>query len=274
MNSRWSNKPEQRRSIRPDNLGDIEILKALGRHGILTTNDIAAVVGRTYDPTRRRLTLLKYEGLITVHATQLQQPHLWQCAPQAFHLTPKGEAKLRELGFEPKPRGNGHFIHTLTQGQTSASFEIGARLAGLEYCSLNGKPIEVNGHKLIPDGGPLELGRNDYWRYVVFETDCATEPLTSSNKDRQAIERKFAAYLAVLGQGLYETYWKIPNITVLFTTTTKARLDSMRDLLASMTADYRQCFRFHLFPTILSGAARQPTGGWAVTETGLAPKEK
>jgi hypothetical protein len=270
MNSRWSSKPITRRSIRPDTPGDLEILKALGRHGILTTNDIAAVNGRTYDPTRRRLTLLKYEGLITIHATQAQQPHLWHWAPQAFHLTKAGEAKLQELGIEPRARPSNHFLHSVAQSQTSASFEIGAKLKGLHYVQLAHKPIIVNSQKVIPDGGPVALGKDDLWRFVFWETDCATEPLISSNKDRQAIEAKYAAYIAFLGQGAYQTIFNIPNATILFTTTTKARLDSMRGLLASMTSDYRNCFRFHLLPVITQAAAK-PNGGWAVTETGFAP---
>jgi hypothetical protein len=271
MTSRWQNKPDgKRRSIKPDNAGDLEILKVLGRHCILTTNDIAAVVGRTYDPIRRRLTLLKYEGLITVHATQLQQPHLWQSASQAFHLTPKGEARLLELGFEPKPRSNSHFVHTLAQSQTSASFEIGAKQKGLEYRQLQSKPIIINSHKVIPDGGPVALGKNGLWRCAFWETDCATEPIRRGTKDRQTIEGKFAAYLAFLGQKAYETIFDIPNAAILFTTTTKTRLDSMRELLASMTADYQHSFRFHLLPVITQQAAK-PNGGWAVTETGLAP---
>jgi hypothetical protein len=271
MTSRWQNKPDgKRRSIRPDNPGDIEILKALGRHGILTTNDIAAVVGRTYDPIRRRLALLKYEGLITVHATQMQQPHLWQWAPQAFHLTKAGEAKLHGLGIEARARSNGHFAHSLAQSQTSASFEVGAKQAGLNYLQLPLKPITVNEHQVIPDGGIVALGRNGYWRFSVYETDCATEPLQSSNKDRQAIERKLRAYMGLVGRDLTQTPWAVPNISVLFTTTTKTRLESMRQLLHQLTADYLHHFKFAILNTIHTGP-RPDEYGWAVSTTGLAP---
>src|SRR5262249_10655855 len=152
-------------SIRPDTPGDLEILKALGRHGILDTNTIAALVGRTYDPIRRRLTLLKYEGLITVHATQMQQPHLWQWASQVFHLTSKGEAKLRELGVEPGARPTSHFPHGLAQGQLSAAYEIGAKQKGINFLKLPLKPITVNDHSVIPDEGIFALGLNGYWRF-------------------------------------------------------------------------------------------------------------
>jgi hypothetical protein len=268
MTSRWQNKPDGKRpSIRPDT--DIPILKDFGRHGVLTTNDIAALEGRTYDPIRRRLTLVKYEGLITVHATQLQQPHLWQRAPQAFHLTPKGEARLRELGVEPRERPSNHFLHSLAQSQTSASFEIGARESGLDYVQLDHAPITINDHRIYPDGGPVGLGKNNLWRFAFWETDCATEPLTSK-KDRQNIEAKFRAYLAFLGQGAYQTIFGVPNASILFTTTTKARLESMRALLHSMTADYLNCFRFFVLPTLAQQTTKPPPG-WAATHTQLAP---
>jgi hypothetical protein len=275
--SRWSNEPIIRNgksvSIRQNVEGDLEILKALGAHGTLIVRDFCDLTGRSYSPLIRRVQKLKSEPtrLIQVHDTQLKNPRAWQSSPQAFHLTRKGETVLRELGIEPKKRGNGHFVHDLAVAQTSASFEVGAKQLGLEYAQLDTKSIVVNDHKVYPDGGPVGLGKNEYWRFIVYETDCGTEPLTSGNKDRQAIERKFAAYLAVLAQGLYETVWQIPNLSILFTTTTEARLKSMAMLLNSMTADYRQSFRFYLFPTITSGAAR-PKAGWAVLETGLAPQ--
>jgi hypothetical protein len=38
----------------------------------------------------------------------------------------------------------------------------------------------------------------------------------SSNRDRQAIEAKLAAYLTVLEHRLYETHLGLPNLTILF----------------------------------------------------------
>src|SRR5262249_52785303 len=118
MNSRWSKEPLTRNgkvvSTRPNTPGDMEILKILSRHLLLTAADIAAVSDRSYPAIIHRLNKLKREPnqLITVHQTQLSQPNLWQWSPQAFHLTKAGEAKLHELGLAPKARGNGHFIHT------------------------------------------------------------------------------------------------------------------------------------------------------------------
>jgi hypothetical protein len=90
----------------------------------------------------------------------------------------------------------------------------------------------------------------------------------SSNRDRQAIETKLAAYLTVLENGLYQSHWGFPNLTVLFTSTTKTRVENMITLLDSMSTKYSNCFAFQVFPTIISGA-EQPTAGFAINQPWL-----
>lgn len=281
MNSRWSTNPIKRDgqvvSIRPNVAGDIEILKCLGRHTVLTAEDIAALTKRSYGAVIARLNLLKRKPheLIRVHATQMEQPRIFQWSPQVFHLTPAGISKLRDMGFEPSERSSKQFIHQITESQTAASFEIGARLKKLEHVVLPFTPIAVSfsykgrdyrDHHIIPDGGVIGLGYpGGLYRFVIFETDCATEPLESSNRDRQTIETKFAAYLTLFETGLYEQ-WGIPHLclTVLFTTLSKTRMNSMVSLLASMSDQYLNGFAFQTFGTILSsGEKLEP--GWAVT---------
>ncbi len=186
---------------------------------------------------------------------------------------PAGVAKLRDLGFEPSEKSSKQFIHQITESQTAASFEIGARFKNLEHVRLELTPVAVNfsykgrdykDHHIIPDGGIIGLGYpGDLYRFIIFETDCATEPLESSNRDRQAIETKLAAYLTLLDSRLFEQ-WKIPSLTILFTTLTKTRMNSMRDLLASMSDKYLNAFAFQTFGTILS-SGQKPEPGWAVT---------
>jgi hypothetical protein len=289
-NSRWTTKAITKNGqivgTKPNTPGDVDILKWLGRYTLLTIPDLCALTKRSYQAVAARTNKLKREPnrLIKVADAQTDRAHLHQWSCQVLQLTTAGASKLAELGFEAHvPKPSQHFIHQLTAAQTAASFEVGARLTGLEIIRLERASIpvqfsfkgETERFNLTPDGGPIALGYgNDNWRFVVFETDCASEPLTSSNRDRQAIEKKFAAYLTVLTEGLYETHWKIPKLTVLFTTTTKARLQNMADLLASMKTNYINCFRFNVFPTILSGT-QQPPAGWAVTQTGFSPaKEK
>jgi hypothetical protein len=266
-NSRWTTNPIKKNGqivgIKSDVDGDIEILKALARHSPLPAEDIAALNGRSYPTTIRRINKLKRKPnqLIKVCDTQLEQARLYQWCSQAYQLAPAGIARLNDLGLEVAPKSTKHFIHSITEAQTSASFEVGAKSAGLEHVVLEHKSIPVTftwkgqtyeQHKLTPDGGPIGLGYgNDIYRFMVFETDCATEPLESSSRHRQAIETKIAAYLEVLDQRLYEKEWDIPNFFVLFTTTTQTRLDNMRQLLAGITNKYRDCFGFQLRRTIL-----------------------
>jgi hypothetical protein len=293
MNSRWSTNPIKRDgqvvSIRPNVAGDIEILKALGRYTLLSADDIAALTRRSYGAVIARLNLLKRKPneLISVHRAQLEHPRMYQWASQALHLTPLGTAKLQEIGFEPiTPKPSIHFLHQLTENQTAASFEIGARDRLIPFREILLSPstpkstresaephtipvsFQYRGkdydHRLTPDGFPFGISYpNDTYRFCVFETDCASEPLVSSNRDRQAIEAKFAAYLTVLEQGLYETHWGFPNLFILFTSTTKTRVENMIALLASMTTEYLNCFGFQVFPTIISDT-KQPAHGWAI----------
>jgi hypothetical protein len=292
MNSRWSTNPIKRGgevvSIRPNVPGDIEILKCLGRYTVLTAEDIAALTKRSYGAVIARLNLLKRKPneLIQVHRSQLESPRLYQWSAQALHLTNKGIAKLEEIGFEVAHREpSTHFIHALTESQTAASFEIGARERLIPFSEILTSPstpkaIRESGdhtipvsfsykskkydYSLTPDGRPFGISYpDDMCRFCVFETDCASEPLVSSNRDRQAIETKIAAYLTVLESGLYQSHWGFPNLTILFTSTTKTRVDNMIALLASMSTTYLNCFGFQVFPTIISDS-KQPEPGWAV----------
>ncbi len=270
-------------SIRPDVAGDLAILQALGRHSLLLPTDICALVGRSYGAVIARLQKLREHEFIRVNNTQHENPRSWISHPKALQLAPKGISRLSDIGYQARvPESSKQFIHQLTQSQTAASFEIGARLKNLEHVVIDKTSIPVTfswkghtytDHRLTPDLGPIALGYgNDIYRFVCVEVDCASEPLTSADRQRQAIETKLGAYLTVLSSRLYETVWNIPNLTVLFTTTSKTRMENMRDLLCSMTDKFHNCFRFYLFPTITSGTP-QPIPGWAVTETGLSRKE-
>lgn len=292
MNSRWTNHPIKRDgeivSIRPNVAGDIEILRCLGRYPILTAIDIAALTRRSYAAVIARLNLLKRKPheLIQVHRAQSERARMYQWSAQALHLTDKGIAKLQEIGFEVARREPSiHFIHALTESQTAASFEIGARERLILFTEILASPstpkaIRKSGdhtipiafsykgkhydYSLIPDGRPFGIAYPDeIYRFCVFETDCASEPLVSSNRDRQAIETKFAAYLTVLENGLYASHWGFSNLTVLFTSTTQTRIDNMIALLASMSPKFPNCFGFQVFPTITSNS-KQPEPGWAV----------
>ena len=284
-NSRWTANPITKNghvvATRPNVAGDLEILKWLGRYPLLTADDLVALTNRPYKSVIRRLNKLKRKPtqFLKVCDGQREQPRVYQYTSQALQLAPNGIAKLREIGFEPKtPKASIHFIHQLTESQVGAAFHClpiitfdeilaaphtpqGAQKAIPVQFSLKGKDYDYD---LTPDGQPFGIKyTNGTYRFCAFETDCASEPLSASTADRQSIERKFGAYLTVLANGLYESHWGFPGLTVLFTTTTKQRMENMLALLASMTADRKllACFGFTNFPTILQG--HQPDKGWA-----------
>src|SRR5262245_26918667 len=135
-NSRWSTtaitKNGQIVTTRPNEPGDIAVLKWLARYPVQTIKDIAAGTGRSYPAIAGRVNKLKRKPneLIKVHRTQLEQPRVYQSTPQALTLARAGAAKLADLGFEVRtPKPSVHFIHQLTESQTAAAFEVGARAA-------------------------------------------------------------------------------------------------------------------------------------------------
>jgi hypothetical protein len=291
MSSPWITDPIVRNNrivAARDVEGDLEILRALCRYGLQCPSDLVAHTGRSPRVIWRRINKLKRKpAVVKICDAQGSQPGIYQNTPKALQLTPKGIARLKEVGFEPQgPTSSIHFIHQLTAAQTAASFEIGARAAGIRYLPFG--EIRASSHspllkaaipvkfsckgteydrEISPDWTPIGLHySNDTYRFCVFETDCASEPLTSSNRDRQSIETKFAAYLAVLGQRLFEKHWGFPNIYILFTTTTCTRLEGMMVLLSSMEKDNRllRYIGFQHFPTILQ--KKQPAQGWAIRE--------
>src|SRR5438309_2118343 len=110
--------------IRPNNAGDIEILKFIGLFSLSTIRDLCSLTGRSYPAIAARTSKLKKNGLIKVTRSQLENSRMYTWSCEALQLTPYGVAKLADIGFEAKlPQPSIHFIHQLTQSQTSASFE-------------------------------------------------------------------------------------------------------------------------------------------------------
>jgi hypothetical protein len=97
------------------------------------------------------------EELIALVATQAAEI---ASLPQAFHLTPRGIAKLAEIGIEVDlPKSSGQFVHRLTESQTALSFELGCRERGLEIIYPADAPA------VIPDV-PFILHDREYCQAV------------------------------------------------------------------------------------------------------------
>src|SRR5262249_240722 len=144
---------------------------------------------------------LKQGGFIKITRAQEENPRIYAFAREALQLAGKGVARLAELGYEAQtPKPSIHFIHTITQSQTAASFEEGAKKAGLTLVPFEDVvarqqakrlmptlPVRFtfkgkdHDYELTPDIAPFVLVYpNGSYRCVCVETDCASEPLSSS----------------------------------------------------------------------------------------------
>jgi hypothetical protein len=120
---------------------------------------------------------------------------------------------------------------------------------------------------IIADARPFGLERtiDDKRSYLFFpgiEADCGTEPIDAGDPDRSSIAKKFAAYLAIVEQGVHRSHFGFPNFFVPFITTSGARMRSMMELLDRLTA--RQGSKILLFKTFPSFTSAEkppaPTG--------------
>jgi hypothetical protein len=281
--SRWTTRQPENPLYRLEQ-GDLEILKCLARYTLSTNRDIAALTNRSYKVICRRTQKLK-NLYIKVCSAQLNNSRLYQRLPQAFHLTARGISKLAEIGVEVDiPTSSGQFIHRLTENQTAASFELGSRERGLEIIYHTDAPAVIPDVPFTLHDRPYRQAVKADWRPFVilypnqnyrffpgFETDCDSEDLTSTAKSRAVIEQKFAAYLTILEQRLYEQHFNVANCIVLFIAPHPARKRAMMNLLEKLTHGRNSkhllaAFGFQVFPTILSADPQPPPHGWAITK--------
>ncbi|MCP1846818.1 MULTISPECIES: hypothetical protein [unclassified Bradyrhizobium] len=280
------------KAIKPDVHGDLEILKAIGRHSLLLPDDLCAITQRSYSSIIFRTKKLKDHGFIRWSETQDKNRAAWLSYPKAFQLTNKGVGKLMEKGGEHRvPESSKQFLHQVTEAHVAASFEIGARERLISRSQILANPktpetasdffpvvFQFKGkdynYKLTPDIGPAAIKYpNGTYRFFVVEVDLASEPLITANRDRQAIETKIAAYTAILEQRIFETQFGLPNLTILFTSTTQTRVDNIMGLCGQMTGKFANRFGAQVVPTITSGV-KPPKPGYAVLLPWLQPGGK
>ncbi|MGY3132350.1 hypothetical protein ACVWZM_003032 [Bradyrhizobium sp. USDA 4501] len=280
------------KAIKPDLPGDLEILKAIGRYGLLLPDDLCAITQRSYSSVIFRTKKLKDHGFIRWSDTQNKNRAAWLSFPKAFQLTSRGVGKLMEMGCEYRvPESSKQFLHQVTEAHVAASFEIGARERLITRSQILANPktpetardffpvvFQFKGkdynYKLKPDIGPVAIKyKNGTYRFLVVEVDLASEPLISANRDRQAIETKIAGYINVLEQRTFHARFGLPNLTVLFTSTNQVRVNNILDLCGAMADKFANRFGAQVVPTITSGA-KPPMAGYAVNQPWLQPGGK
>jgi hypothetical protein len=289
-NSRWSREPVIGRdgaavAVYPTER-DIEIFKLLVRFRYLPADYIHAFVGGSLKALSHRLNLLSRKPNL-----YLARPHQQrQCADAnyrrlIYQLDERGSRALRERGLSFLPKSyHGNFNHELMVAQITASIELGTSqnadirlIAWTEILASENTPkatresatpasirasYSLRGETLtsdiIADARPFGLertidGKRSYLFFPGVEADCGTEPIDAGDPDRSSIAKKFAAYLAIVEQGVHRSHFGFPNFFVPFITTSVARMGSMMELLDRLTVGRgSKILLFKTFPSFTS----------------------
>lgn len=243
--------------------GDIrDIFEPLMRHSQLTTRQLVAFGQRNPIITKARLGELW-------HATEGEQSHwlhrLNEDIVFANHVSvedmhrigEEGEALLIAKGIIPGDRWVGacriggkstapsriiRLAHDHMTSNVALDIEIGARLAKAVFKThidilreapaatrLQKKPlripVEIGGHRTFVEPDALFAIRD---RAYALEADKGTESI------KAVIAQKLLAYREIVAAGVIDKHLGIDNLTVLFATTSTARMNNMMDELAKV----------------------------------------
>lgn len=225
---------------------DLRIFTALERHGILPSSILHHFHGApNYVNTKVRLTQLaheKPEGLSSqtlIRPSQQENTKYYLSNFMFYQLSPVGRAVLASEGLSEEPiRPTGGFAHMMMISAVTASIELRAREAGIEY--IPGHVIlERSGatlgwdKKLTPDQlFALKYPGGQYVAYML-ECDRGTEQVSFSN-NRKTYEGNYRHYKDFVGSGLYKSHYglKCP-MRVLNVMNSGARMVSYMNLITS-----------------------------------------
>jgi Replication-relaxation len=301
--SRWSRDPVLSASGAPivvhPTERDIEIFKLLGRFDYLPADCIHAFVGGSEKALRYRLNLLSRKpNLYLSRPDQQRHSADANCRPLIYELDERGARMLRDRGLPCSTKTyRRNFAHELMVAQITASIELGTRenpnirlITWPEILASEKTPkgtreasnpasipvsYSLRGQfqrgEVVADGRPFGLertieGKRSYLFFPGVEADCATEPLDASAIDRSSIAKKFAAYAAVVEQGIYSSHFGFPNFLVPFITTNITRMDSMMELLNRLAAGRgSEMFLFKTLPAFTSSEKPPAPSGHMLT---------
>ena len=295
-NSRWGDAPlldkDGRAKLAAITDRDIAgIFKPLLRYRYLPVDFIHALGGGSLGYLVDRLNLLSRRPNVFVRRPVQQRANAFANRYRLiYELADKGLRVMEERGFEfQRSRAAGSFAHELMTCEIMASFELGARDAGVWFITwqdilksqalpestrqsprpfhipvrvmIDGAPRDIH---IAADGHPFGVGRprdgkTSYFFCPGIEADCGTEPIDASNFDRSSIAKKFTAYLAIREGEVHRSHFGFPNLFVPIITTNEARLASMMKVLERMTGGQgSRIFLFRTFPAFAS-CDRSPT---------------
>src|SRR5712691_9684847 len=139
-NSRWTRRPTfGARKTAQLSLHDIAIFAVLARYLYLPADYIHALVGGSFKHLIHRLNVLSREPNLFVNRPAQQRANAnANYRPMIYELDERGIRVLQERGVEhQRTRSPASFPHELMVCQTMASFELGARDAGVRLITWN-----------------------------------------------------------------------------------------------------------------------------------------
>lgn len=243
---------------------DLALFEALYRHGKLSVDYLHLLTKdkrKNLGELRRRLTDF-YNGICehVEHGLHGFENLTHKCNPVVFvHKDPKQYLNMNaryqpavyELGQRAKdilgprnylPRSNS-FVHELFAGAFTASVELQTEFVFREEFA---EEFHVN--TLHPDdlfGVKVEDG----YRFFALEIDRGNERVNTKIADTSSIAKKVKLYEELFGE--FKTKYKIPNLSVLFATTSEARVKTMQEHVKDSKYAHRFLFKaFDGFGTV------------------------
>jgi hypothetical protein len=246
---------------------DWEVLHAIDRHGPLPSNYLCLLtknlakgkkhhfiqrLTKLFNGTTGTPALLIRYAAQRMHERALSMPLFHGLSPHARMLL---DVKRHTL---TKPR-NDHAVHQFMQACVMASFEAGAKTRGIEFIHrddiLRKAPEDT---QRSPDPMKLESSvpddlfgfryPNKQYRFFAVEIDRGTEQ-QKEHSSKNTLVGKLKSYDRVFEKQTYKEKLGIPNLTVLFVTTGKGRVDKSLLELKRESVVNKGKFLFKIDPT-------------------------
>lgn len=265
--------------------GDVDLLAAIGRHGVLTSEQLERVFpDRSAQVLRRRLQYLFHGGYAARPRSQIQVPaHLEPGAgrPMFYTLARKGAALLAQkrglsLRGYAADATLGSLQHERLVSEFCLRFEQSCApsrcliypddllrvapahrdRAGVRW---KVKPLWKGSVRTLyvrPDrifaAVDLSLPEEKAGKFCFLEVDRGTRPLERRHLSQTSNFRKFLAYSESYKTRKHKECFGFPNMRVLFVAKSPARVEGMRLLFQKHTYDLcsQKLFLFTDWPTV------------------------
>lgn len=233
---------------------DHHIIRLIGGHRFLRSQQIVALVGDNPQPLLRRLHLLYHHGYLERPRAQLEYFHQGGSRPMVYGLGNKGAALLKREGdvrWGAKNRSVGRMFleHALLVSEVMVAIELACRKSGVRLLMDKELPLPKDTAAKRPSfkwhvqiNSRLKLGvipdrvfaleypdasGNPTRAFFFLEADRGTMPVTRRHLSQTSFNRKLLAYEATWAQSLHKTRFGFHRFRVLTVTTSPGRVQSL-----------------------------------------------